>query len=213
MPPAAATPRAGLLQGDGITCSVGLRVLFDRLSLRVPVGVTLVQGGEGTGKTSLLRLLAGELAASSGQLQIGTVDLATHPEVYRQQVFLADPRTQVFDQTTPLAYLASLQARYPGFDAACIGELIDGLSLAEHQHKPLYMLSTGSRRKVWFAGAVASGATVTLLDEPFAALDSRSMAFVRQLLTDAANNPLRAWVLADYEAPAGVPLAGVIDLG
>jgi hypothetical protein len=39
------------------------------------------------------------------------------------------------------------------------------------------------------------------------------MAFVRQLLTDAANNPLRAWVLADYEAPAGVPLAGVIDLG
>lgn len=213
MPPAAATPRAGLLQGDGITCRVGLRVLFDRLSLRVPVGVTLVQGGEGTGKTSLLRLLAGELAASSGQLRIGTVDLATHPEVYRQQVFLADPRTQVFDQITPLAYLASLQSRYPGFDAACIGELIDGLSLAEHQHKPLYMLSTGSRRKVWFAGAVASGATVTLLDEPFAALDSRSMAFVRQLLTDAANNPLRAWVLADYEAPAGVPLAGVIDLG
>lgn len=195
-----------------MTYSAGPRLLFEHWACQVPPGVCFVQGGEGTGKSSLLRLLAGELAASSGQFRIGGVDLAALPEVYRQQVFLADPRTQVFDQITPLAYLAALQARYPGFNAACIAALIDGLSLAEHQHKPLYMLSTGSRRKVWFAGAVASGAPVTLLDEPFAALDSRSIGFVRELLRQAANDPQRAWVLADYEAPVGVPLTGVIVL-
>ena len=196
-----------------MACRAGPRELFRDWSCRVAVGVTLVQGGEGTGKTSLLRLLAGELAASAGHFRIGEVNLATQPEAYRHRVFLADLRTDAFDQVTPLAYLASLQARYPGFDAACVGALIDGLSLADHQHKPLYMLSTGSRRKVWFAGAVASGAPLTLLDEPFAALDKRSISFVCEVLADAAAHSQRAWVLADYEAPAGVPLAGVIALG
>ena len=193
--------------------SAGLRELFRAWSCRVAPGVTLVRGGEGAGKTSLLRLLAGELAACAGRFRIDSIDLATQGEAYRQQVFLIDPRTDAFDQITPLAYLASLRVRFPGFDATCIDMLIDGLSLADHQHKPLYMLSSGSRRKVWFAGAVASGAPVTLLDEPFAALDSRSMAFVCEVLQDASGDAQRVWMLADYAAPAGVPLAGVIDLG
>ena len=74
------------------------------------------------------------------------------------------------------------------------------------------MLSTGSKRKVWLAAAFASGAPVTLLDEPFAALDQASIGFVMELLQDAAQHPTRAWVLAHYEAPGEVPLAAIIEL-
>jgi energy-coupling factor transporter ATP-binding protein EcfA2 len=74
------------------------------------------------------------------------------------------------------------------------------------------MLSTGSKRKVWLAAALASGAAVTLLDEPFAALDQASINFVLELLADATEHPTRAWVMADYTAPEGVPLAAIIDL-
>jgi ABC-type multidrug transport system ATPase subunit len=165
---------AALLLVDGLDYSAGTQALFTAWSCRVAAGVTLVQGGEGAGKTSLLRLLAGEMAAPGGVLRIGPVDLATQPDAYRTRVFLAEPRSEAFDQITLHTYLAMLQARYPSFDGRQVDTLVEGLTLSEHQHKPLYMLSTGSKRKVWFLGAVASGAPLTLLDEPFAALDRRA---------------------------------------
>lgn len=171
-----------------------------------------MRGGESSGKTTLLRLLAGELPTQAGDLQIGDLHLARHGDAYLRQVFRVDPRATDFDQITPLDYFQSLHRRYPAFDDQRAAELVEGLSLMEHRDKPLYMLSTGSKRKVWLAAAFASGAPVTLLDEPFAALDRNSIDFVKQLLRDAASHPTRAWVLADYEAPAGVPLAAIIDL-
>jgi len=74
------------------------------------------------------------------------------------------------------------------------------------------MLSTGSKRKVWLSAAFASGAAVTLIDEPFVALDKRSIDFLLELLQDVADHPARAWVVADYTAPAGVPLAAMVEL-
>ena len=76
----------------------------------------------------------------------------------------------------------------------------------------MYMLSTGSRRKVWLAAAFSAGATLTLLDDPFAALDRPSIAFTLAMLHKAATDPARAWLLADYQAPTGLSLASVIDL-
>jgi ABC-type multidrug transport system ATPase subunit len=175
--------------------------------------VTWVKGGEGCGKTTLLRLLAGALPVDAGRLQVNDLVLATQPVAYRQQVFWADPKSEAFEQVTPIAYLASLHGLYPAFDDALLSTLTEGLALTPHLNKPLYMLSTGSKRKVWLTAALAAGAAVTLLDEPFAALDLASVRFVLALLTDAAQHPTRAWLLADHVAPAGVPLASVLDLG
>ena len=55
-------------------------------------------------------------------------------------------------------------------------------------------------------------APLTLLDMPFAALDAPSRGVVRELLAEAAQHAHRAWVVADYEAPAGVPLSGRLSL-
>ena len=59
---------------------------------------------------------------------------------------------------------------------------------------------------------MASGAALTLLDEPFAALDRASVNFLHEVLADAAHHPNRAFVIADHEAPEGIPLAACIDL-
>ena len=203
---------SAILQVTDLSFRYPERELFAGWSARVAPGVTLVRGGDGSGKTTLLRLLAGDLPVQAGDLQIGEWHLAQHGAAYRQQVFRVDPRSTDFDPITPLEYFKTLHGQYPGFDDRAIGGLIEGLSLGPFKDKPLYMLSTGSKRKVWLAAAFASGATVTLLDEPFAALDKTSIGFVIKLLQDAASRPARAWVLADYEAPAGVPLAAVIDL-
>lgn len=208
--PAITSP--AILQVKGLCFRYPQRELLADWSTRIPPGVTLVRGGDGSGKTTLLRLLAGELPAHAGELQVNDVRLGDQPGAYRRQVFWADPRSSALDQITPVDYFESLHRQYPGLDDQVVGELMEGLSLVPYQDKPLYMLSTGSRRKVWLAAAVASGAAVTLLDAPFAALDKTSIGFVVKLLQDAASHSARAWVMADYEAPAGVPLAAVIDL-
>ena len=172
----------------------------------------MLRGGDGSGRTTLLRLLAGELPAQGGQLQLRQTSLRDAPLAYRQLVFWADPRSTAFDQLTAVACFKFWQGVHPGFDEKLLGALTEGLSLTPHLDKPLYMLSTGSKRKVWLAAAFASGAALTLLDEPFAALDKASIAFVLELLADAAEHPTRAWVLAHYEAPLNVALAHIIEL-
>ena len=204
-----------VLQVDGLCFAYPQRPLFDGFSASVPGGVSLVLGGDGSGKTTLLRLLAGELAAQAGRLQIKGVTLADQPEAYRDQVFWVDARTVAHDQITALQYFALQRLCYPGFlpaDSAGMAELVTGLSLSGHLEKPLYMLSTGSKRKVWLAAAFAAGAAVTLLDDPFAALDKPSMAFVLRCLAGAANDPRRSSIVANYELLDGMPLVTLIEL-
>lgn len=188
------------------------RRLFHQLSFELPAGLSLVRGGDGSGKTTLLRLLAGELASDAGALWLQGISLMEQPSAYRAQVFRVDHQASGLDQITPEAYLATLPAHHADFDHAGLPALIDGLGLEPHWQKPMYMLSTGSKRKVWLAAAFCAGATVTLLDDPFAALDRPSIAFTLAMLQKAGTDPARAWVLADYQAPSGLPLAMVIDL-
>ena len=181
--------------------------------LQIPPGVSWVGGGEGRGKSSLLRCLAGELMLPGSHLQIGSTVLSSDLAGYRAQVFWMDPRTTAHDQVRGAEFLAHTAQRYPAWNAALLADLTVALDLTPHLEKSLYMLSTGSKRKVWLAAALASGAALTLLDEPFAALDRSSIRSVLDLLREAASQPQRAWVVADYEAPPGVPLAQHIDLG
>lgn len=202
-----------VLQADGLCFHYPQQPgLLAHWSARISAGLTLVRGGHGSGKTTLLRLLAGDLPASAGRLQIHGVDLQASPDSYRQQVFWLDPRSTALDQVTPRAYFKSQAVRFARFDAPLLPDLLEGLSLVPHLDKSLYMLSTGTRRKVWLAAAFASGAAVTLLDDPLAALDQRAVALVMDLLDDAAAHPSRAFVLAHYEAPGQVLLRQTIDL-
>lgn len=202
-----------ILQATGLTFHYPERELFSNWSAQIPAGVTLVRGGDGRGKSSLLRLLAGALPPQGGSLHIEGLSLDGQPDLYRRQVFWMDPRSEAFDQLTAREYFASLHAAYPGFDDSFLPGLAEGLSLTPHLDKKLFMLSTGSKRKVWLAAAFAAGARLNLLDDPFAGLDKASINFVVKTLNQAAANPAQAWVIALYEAPEGVPLAALIDLG
>jgi ABC-type multidrug transport system ATPase subunit len=207
------TTLPAVLQVTGLHFAYPGRPLFSDWSGCLPPGLTLVQGGEGCGKTTLLKLLAGELPATAGSLAIGALALASQPEAYRQQLFRTDPRAQAHDALSPRGYFSALPRRYPRFSQEALSELVDGFALEPHLDKRLDMLSTGTRRKVWLAAAFAAGTTVTLLDEPFAALDRASIGFLLELLQDVARHPSRAWVVADHAAHPGLPPAAVIDLG
>lgn len=201
-----------LLHIDGLRFAYPEVPLFDGLSAQVPAGATLVLGGDSSGKTTLLRLLAGELAPGSGQLVLQGVSLQSAPAGYRAQVFWGDPRSAALDELGVQDWLAALPARHPRFDAAELARHIEGFDLQEHLSKRFLMLSTGTRRKVWTAGALASGAALTLLDEPVAGLDKPSIQYLQQALATVAGAADRTIVVAHYDALVGVPWQTTIAL-
>ena len=190
----------------------GQPLLFDDFALVLSPGVHLLRGEDGCGKSTALALLAGERAPLGGTLRVAGLSLQHNPAAYRQAVFWIAPNTTDFDAVSATEAWATLGARYPAFNTALLADLAEAFGLTEHAHKPLYMLSTGSKRKVWLCAAFAAGAPLTLIDQPFAALDGPSIRLLRELLAEANEHPSRAWLLADHEAPAGVSLGQAIDL-
>jgi ABC-type multidrug transport system ATPase subunit len=201
-----------ILQVTGLCFDYPGRPLLQDLTISIPAGISLIRGEDGCGKTSLLQLFAGELAATSGQLKINDTDFEQQTLAYRQQVFWTDPRSDAFDQISVFSYFETVRRQSPNFDEPLLAAMIAGLGLSPHLDKALYMLSSGSKRKVWLAAAFASGAPLTLLDEPFAALDQSSNQFVMRMLTQAANQADRAWVISHYERLGDIKLMALIDL-
>lgn len=185
--------------------------LLAGLSARVGPGLTLILGGDGAGKTTLLRLLAGELAPRAGEVR-----RAVAPEA----VFWCDPQSDRHDALSGEAYLALQRGRHAGWQAAALAHHVERFGLAGHLGKPLYALSTGTRRKLRLAAALASGAPLTLIDEPFAALDRRAVLHLLDALEDVVapedgRAPARAVVVAHAGAAEdfdGIAPAAVLAL-
>ena len=160
-----------ILQAHGLTFGFPQQQVFSHFSATIPAGITYVVGDESAGKSTLLRLFSGDLMPQAGSIAICNISQASDLASYKKHIFWVAPRTSAHDHISPNDYFAMQRSFYPAFDDALLLNLIEGLSLYDHIAKAIYMLSAGSKRKVWLAAAFASGATVTLLDEPFAALD------------------------------------------
>ena len=151
--------------------------------LAILPGLNAVTGDEGSGKTRLLRELC---------------------ESVPDALWL-DLRLPEHDAHTPEEIWTRLRTHWPPWNTALQADLTDALQLQEHLGKRLFMLSTGSRRKVALVGLLASGATVTGIDQPYAALDLASVKVIREVLEEAAQHTSRAWVVADYEPDPALP--------
>jgi ABC-2 type transport system ATP-binding protein len=189
----------------------GAAALLHDWSADIGPGITALLGDTGSGKTTLLRILAGELAAR-GELRLRGVSLREAPQDYRRQVFYVDPTTEQYHAMTVRECIATLTADDAAFDAPQCEALLQGFGLEPHLHKSLFMLSTGSRRKVWLAAALAAGRPLTLLDEPKAALDGPSVRVLWQTLRERSARGAGAVVLASSEPIDDLPLAASIQL-
>ena len=203
--------RPNVLLATGLSGGPAQLALFQKIDVRLPAGVSALLGDEGVGKTSLMRLLAGDLAATDGQLWVmdQPVPLSA-PEP--ASVLWLDLRLPQHDAETPVEYWENLRRHLPAWSPETQNTLVTALQLTPHLGKRLNMLSTGSRRKVGLVAALASGALVTLLDQPFASLDQASILAINDVLRQFSQHPSRAWLVADYEAPSDVPLASLLSL-
>ena len=153
-----------LLACEGVACLRGERLLFRDLSFTLAAGEALwLQGPNGIGKSSLLRLIAGLLRADAGTVQ-------------RHAAFaLADERTAL-DPELPLGAALAFWASVDGSDPA---PAMASLALAALADVPVAYLSTGQRKRAVLARTIASGAPIWLLDEPGNGLDTASLTSLR----------------------------------
>jgi heme exporter protein A len=166
-----------------LACRRGGRLLFEGLNFRVaPGGAVQLEGANGTGKSSLLRLLAGLLAPAAGTISGGGARGWLGHDVALKG------RMRLIDELTHWARLDGGIARLPAAMAA--------VNVAALADVPCRHLSSGQRRRAGLARVIASGAPLWLLDEPTAGLDVASAA-------------LLARAMADHRAAGGMVVAAV----
>lgn len=203
--------KPNVLEVTGLTGGPEGLKLFSNIGISLSSGVSALIGDEGVGKTSLLRLLAGDLCASHGAMSILGFELPlSRPNP--MSIFWCDLRLPLHNEDRPEACWNHFRQHLPNWSESTQNRLVTDFQLTPHLGKRLNMLSTGSRRKVGLIAALASGASVTLIDQAFVSLDKSAIQVVERELRHANTHLDRTWLVADYEIPLNVPLSSVLTL-
>ncbi len=172
------------LSVHALACARGDRTLFSDLDFSLRGGqLLLVQGGNGRGKTSLLRLLCGLSSPLAGEVRWREHRIDTEREVYHREMAYLGHANGIKDELTPLENLrlAAAIGDYP-LEEREAERLLADLGLARCIDLPARVLSFGQRRRVALASLVAARRRLWILDEPLTGLDVHGVALVEDLL-------------------------------
>lgn len=160
------------LVGEGLACRRGERLVFTGLDCRLSAGgALLLTGSNGSGKSSLLRLLATLLPPAAGHLLWGGLPLVHDFAAYRAGLHYVghlDATKPALTAREMLRFWAALR----GVARPAIDDALATFGLAAVADWPCRWLSAGQRRRLALARLIAAPAPLWLLDEPTAALDS-----------------------------------------
>jgi heme exporter protein A len=187
------------LSGRGVSCVRGGREVFASLDFEASSGEALaVIGRNGSGKTSLLRLIAGLLAPAAGSIALdgGEAEL-TLPE----QAHYLGHRDALKPALSVLENLGFWRDFLGGevFDA---GESLASVGLGHTAHLPAAYLSAGQRRRLSLARLLAVRRPIWLLDEPTAALDAAGQSLFTGLMR--AHLARGGLIIAATHGPLGI---------
>lgn len=162
---------------ENLAAARGLRILFDRLSLRLSGGEALeLRGPNGSGKSTLLRILAGLTRAHAGAVNFSGGD-DEPPRHYLGHADAVKPAETAREQ-------ALFWARYFGRDAKAADAALERVGLASRRDVPGRGLSAGQKRRLALARLLIDSRPVWLLDEPTAALDLDGRKLVADLVAE-----------------------------
>jgi len=154
--------------------------LFENLSMDLAPGKIIgLLGKNGSGKTSLLKLLSGLLFQDAGSLHVLDHSPKARNPSLMKNIFLI-PEEIYLPSITVRQYILANRHFYPGFDQALQEELLEQCELSNSH--PIQELSYGQKKKLLITFALATKCRLILLDEPTNGLDIPSKAVFRKIV-------------------------------
>ncbi|KAA8698988.1 MULTISPECIES: cytochrome c biogenesis heme-transporting ATPase CcmA [Pseudomonas] len=172
-----------LLEAVALACERDLRMLFEHLELRLAGGdMVQISGPNGSGKTSLLRLLAGLMQPTAGQVRLNGKPLHEQRTELARNLLWIGHAAGIKDVLTAEENLSWLSALHHPATRESIWQALAAVGLKGFEDVPCHTLSAGQQRRVALARLYLDGPPLWILDEPFTALDKQGVAQLEEHL-------------------------------
>ncbi|OLQ85271.1 ABC transporter ATP-binding protein [Vibrio ponticus] len=205
-----------LVTVNNLTFSRGNRVIFDNVNLHVPKGkVTAIMGPSGIGKTTLLRLIGGQLAPDSGEVLFDGLDI---PKLSRRKLYQVRKKMSMlfqsgalFTDLTVFDNVAFPLREHTQLDEALIRTLVllklEAVGLRGAADLMPSELSGGMARRAALARAIALDPELIMYDEPFVGQDPITMGVLVELIRNLNQALGVTSVVVSHDVPEVMSIA------
>jgi heme exporter protein A len=173
-----------VLEASNLECMRGSRRLFTDLAFRVEAGGSLlVQGANGSGKTSLLRTLAGLTPPATGEVRWNGCRIELLGNEYRRALLYCGHASALKDDLCALDNVmasTALAGRPVALQAA--REALRQVGLKGRENLPVRVLSQGQKRRAGLARLLVDDSALWILDEPLTALDAGAVHWLAAVI-------------------------------
>jgi len=171
------------LEAVALSCERDWRLLFERLDLQIAQGeMVQIAGPNGSGKTSLLRLLSGLMQPTAGEVRLNGRNLESQRDELARNLLWIGHAAGIKGLLTAEENLLWLCALHQPATREAIWQALDAVGLKGFEDVPCHTLSAGQQRRVGLARLYLSPPPLWILDEPFTALDKYGVAQLEQHL-------------------------------
>lgn len=180
-----------LFQFEGVTKTYGAVTALDNLSLAVPAGAIGLLGPNGSGKTTMIRMLLGLIPVDKGAGEILGMDFRQRQLDIRRVVGFAPENECLFPRVEGVEFVA-YAGELVGMSAKDAlqrsHEVLDYVGLGEARYRKVESYSTGMKQRLKLASAIVHDPKLLILDEPTNGMDPAGREEILELTRDLAHN-------------------------